>query len=242
VFGKYVIAASALVGVLALSAGGSANASVISTGPLAAISGVTSQLTDWTGNIVLPKFNSSLGLLQSVSISVSDSITTTLTVTNSAATASNGQVNTQVAVGINDPLNLFTTLGTGVNLVNGGGFATSSLFRTSTNPEAYTLAAGAHSTLAPTTITGSGLASFSQGSILAEFTGSGNLSLSASTLTNTQITNVGGNSSAAQITNASATGTVSYTYIPASQLPEPFSAALLGSAVVGLGLLRRRFI
>lgn len=237
-FGKHVLAAAAVIGVAAFG-GHSAMASIITQGPLAATSSVVNTKTDWVGNIVLPKFNSSLGQLLSVQITITDVINTTLSVTASGSTNATGGIETKVSVGISDPLGLF---GQGVKLTSTSGIATSSLFQTSTQTQFYNVAPGTTTPITPPTANGSGTTPiFTAADVLAEFTGTGGITLVASTLTNAVNTTTSGNSSATQSTFASATGTVTYTYRPAAELPEPFSVALLGSAVVGFGVLRRRF-
>jgi hypothetical protein len=71
---------------------------------------------------------------------------------------------------------------------------------------------------------------------LAEFTGSGSVVLSASTLTTTITQNWGGNSASAQNTAAALSGIVIYTYSP---VPEPSTLGMLFAAA-GAALMARR--
>jgi len=60
----------------------------------------------------------------------------------------------------------------------------------------------------------------------------------ADTLTGLTILGSGGNISGAQVTDASVTATITYTY--STGVPEPTTFGLLGASLVGLGLLKRR--
>jgi len=59
------------------------------------------------------------------------------------------------------------------------------------------------------------------------------------TLTGTLLSNTGGNTSAGQVTTATSTVSISYTYdtIP---IPEPASIALLGAGLLSVGAIRRK--
>ena len=67
--------------------------------------------------------------------------------------------------------------------------------------------------------------------VLAEFNGPGTISLPASTYTETWLGNTGGNSVESQVTDASLTGSVTYTY---NAVPEPSTLALLGVGAISL--------
>ena len=82
---------------------------------------------------------------------------------------------------------------------------------------------------------------------LALFTGSGTTGVAISTFTQTLLGNTGGLTSSSQVTNADFDGTVIYTFTPAppppppvSTVPEPFSAVLLATGLIGLAASRRR--
>jgi hypothetical protein len=71
------------------------------------------------------------------------------------------------------------------------------------------------------------------------FIGTGTQQIDASTSTTDSFTGAGGNITTAITTLGDANLTVTYTYSPPS-VPEPFTAALLGSGIVFLGMIRRR--
>jgi hypothetical protein len=83
---------------------------------------------------------------------------------------------------------------------------------------------------------------YTAAAILAEFTGTGTISLGFQTFTQTLLANTGGVTSTSQVTHAGATGTVTYTYI-AAPVPEPSSWALMGiggGAAFGVWARRRQ--
>jgi hypothetical protein len=110
---------------------------------------------------------------------------------------------------------------------------------------AYSLGAGDGTTSGVLTKSGSSDDTYTTAAILAEFTGLGSFSLNASTFTQTLLANTGGNTAANQVTDASATGTVTYTYTPAlppTAVPEPATCGLgiMALSMLGLTSLRRR--
>ncbi len=191
------LAASALLAACAIS-------SLADTeGPLTTSTPVPATLTDWSNALSFPQFNPSLGTLISVELDLSNSFSTTLTIHNMAGTASSGTANTELQVTVLDPGNYISTdVPADVPELNSlsPGFA-------------YSLAPGASISSGLLSKTGTFSDTFTQAAILSEFTGVGNISLSASTLTRTLLGNSGGNTTVAQVTDASLTGDVIYTYV-----------------------------
>src|ERR1017187_2155121 len=176
---------------------------------------IASSLTDWSSTLAFAQFDASLGTLNSVELNLSSTLSTTLTVNNEELNlnASSGTANTEVEVTVQDfgnnltaPFNVYSP-GFSYSLGAGAGTSSGLLTGNYVSDLTYTL-----------------------GTILTEFTGGGNISLNASTFTQTLLANTGGNTAASQVTDASLTGTVTYVYT----VPEP---STLGLLALGLGAL-----
>ncbi len=207
--------ALAITAALAATFGASANAVTTTSISFDTSTPVTLTLTDWNSNLLFHKFDTSLGTLVSVTLDFSSSLQTVLTVTNSSSSASSGTAQTELQVTIQDASN-------GLNAPQ---------MDVLSNAYSYSLDPNENVQSGTLTKTGSSHDVYSSSIILAEFSGTGNISLPVGTFTQTLLANTGGNTAAAQTTSASATGTVTYTYIP---VPEP-STALLG--LCGLGMV-----
>ena len=189
-------------------------------GPLSTTIPVPLTLTDWTSGLPFPQFNPSLGTLLSVTLDLSSTFNTTLTVTNEASSSSNGSARTEVQLTVQD---------SGSNLTAPAIDLLSTSF-------AYSLAPGDSITSGLLTQSGSSNNLYTLPVVLAEFTGAGSIDLHpAFTTTSTLIVSSGGNTSAAQVTDASLTGSVTYTYTTTST-PEP-STLVIWLGIGALGLL-----
>jgi hypothetical protein len=208
---------SVLVCGLLISLSGVSGASTVSYNAVTSVSDTT---TDWVRNIVFPQFDSSLGTLTQVDLYITSTINTTLTIINNDPSGSEGNAKTHLIVTVTDPATLLSVI--------------SSIY---SQPFDYVLGGGGSISSGLLTDSGSNSGSWTTPAILAEFTGTGNISLNASTFTETVLANTGGNTAAAQVTTASATGTVTYHY---NVVPEPGSFAVMGSALFGLLAFARR--
>lgn len=210
---------TSLLAVTSLLAACATTASAATSGPFTTSTPISFTLTDWTSTLSFPQFNPGLGVLNSVQLDFTSTLRTTLTVENNAASSSSGTAKTEIQVTVQDA---------GNNLIAPEIDLLSPVF-------GYSLAPGASLTSPLLTQTGSSSDLYTLAAILAEFTGAGNITLNASTFSQTLLANTGGNTAASQVSDASLTGTVTYTY---SVVPEPSTVALLSLAA--LPLLRRQ--
>lgn len=212
---KHLLAAVALA---ALSAG-SANAAVISysfSNP--------EQTTEIHQNGTLGLFDSTLGTLTGVTLTLNGSETTNFTLTNFAA-----QQQSVNASGIVDLF--FTSSLAGLNLSGSTLHLSASTGLVNvqpTNSESFgPLTAADSLVLAP-------LAS------LFSVAGGGQFSLSCESLSGVSLIGGGGNITAAQSTTAGCGAQIVYDYQPGNHVPEPTSMALIGLGALGLASVRRR--
>jgi hypothetical protein len=192
---------------------------------------ISSSLTDWSGSLAFQQFDPTLGTLNSVELQFSSSLTTTLTVMNTSDSSSSGNVKTELQVSVDD---------SGDNLL--GDTPQLDILSPAFN---YSLTGGGNINSSLLSNSGSSDNIYALLNVLSEFTGTGTFFLNASTFTETDLSNTGGNTSSSQVTDAGVTGTVTYSFTDAiggSQsdgVPEPATMALMGGALIGLGLLRK---
>jgi len=196
--------------------------------------------TDFSGLLNATQFNPSIGILQSVEIDINSAMSTDLQIVNGDTSISKGSAHTQLQIFVQDPGNnlnggVFSTgAGTLAYCAGAGGGSPSCI-----GGFGYTLGAGQSQDSGAITSASSQDYTYTLAAILSEFTGTGSFNLHTNTLTGTTITNTGGNTTATQSTFANITGQVIYTYN--SSAPEPATLFLMGSALVGVGVLRKRF-
>jgi hypothetical protein len=196
--------------------------------------------TDFSASDTLQMFNPALGTLTGITITTIWDANTVLTVTNNdGAFASNGSAQTKITTSSTDAGSLLA----GQRDISDYNF----YFFLPNAGYSYTLAAGSSTTSGTLTrnnvsITdpyNTTIGNLTAG-IAAEFTGAGTITLAFGTLTQTVLSNTGGNTNASQSTHAQFKDSITYDYTPAAPTPEPATMGLLGSALIGLGVFGKK--
>jgi PEP-CTERM motif len=174
-----------------------------------------------TFNLSVPGFNTALGTLTGVVVTLSSAANGTITLTN------NGPTTTNVSAYLSD---------SNKNILPGGFSKNITLTTTAfTDP---TLAS--HATVGPQAVTGSAFTTKTYSTGLSAFDSVWNVL--TGDFGSVNITSGNSNGSAVYTDTSSILVSAAYTYTPTTTTPtpEPATMAILGSGLAGLGLLRRR--
>ena len=192
------------------------------------VSTPANQMTDFSQTLTVPEFNSSLGTLESVTLSLSDHANLLGSLLNKSASARDFT--------ISEDVNFSVALG-GTSLLSNDLSAQKSYSQ---------LARGATATFGAYSLTGTtGLVTVLSPTILNSLTGSSTASFNFATLTNQSIGGGGANANTSFHTTADATLTITYNYISNNvvSVPEPASLAMTGLGgllVAAVGFFRNR--
>jgi PEP-CTERM motif len=197
-------------------------------------------------------FNTALGTLASIQLTLDGAVvsTSTMTLTNNDSAAHTGNATTVSSFSLDPATTLsgfsFATIA-GPDNVTG---ATNYLFDvngpTGTqslggNPNSPAVCGGNVLCSKTVGVSGSSNESATDTTNFVPYEGLGNFAITADTRTAFSCNILGGNAGCQQSTNDSFTAQVVYTYNPPSTTPEPATMFLMGSALVGVGVLRKRF-
>jgi hypothetical protein len=216
-------------------------------------------------SLTLNKFNSSLGTLTGIQLyfRATETVTSFILTNNSAATQ---KFDAQIASIVNsdpdntansadafseEPVDLFDTRGGILGLCpNVSPFACGKITLTAGQIHQYGPFSASNTDVAQGFTTGTGVngvfgvvQSVDPGNFSSYLAAPGNttFALTGSTEISTTFVGGGGQIGLSQTTTAGFQAEVDYTFTPATATPEPGTMILLGGALVGLGLFRKRF-
>ncbi len=184
-----------------------------------------------------------MGTLQSISFTFLSNIDSAITATSNDGGSFSGTQQTQVGFAFSD-INNIALNGTNFSFSSPGTHLAGALPQITALTSGFTF--NTTSTQTSGDLTATGFANFvsSNSTVLAEFSslGSGTASLFFLGAAQTVGNQGGGNGTLTQITTAPLNGSLVYTYVPTGAAPEPTTLFLMGSALIGVGLIRKKIV
>lgn len=183
------------------------------------------QTTEISQSGFLDLFDTNLGTLNSVTLTLNGGMTTTIDLSNSAAQS-------QTARGTGTVDLSFTSSLAGLDL-------SAVLLNLTATTGLQTLAPGASASFGPLTDTDT--IALTPTAALFGAAGGGTFSISCESFSGLGVSGGGGNVAASQTTTAGCGASIAYDYTPTTnKVPEPASMALVGLGMMGLAAIRRR--
>jgi hypothetical protein len=218
-FAVRLLFAAAPIALLAFAGSATATTLVLSC------TGVPQQNTELNASLACPQFNGTG--LTSIQLDLAGQILGTIVLTNNGAESRNGTGTTSSEFDL--------------GLLSGFVFPTP-FFIVSFTTGSQTLAGGETKTFAGLSGTNGASSVNSNAATFSTYQGAGDFTVPVTTTTSLIISGGGGQFGGSQTTQASAAGTVTYTFSEGDtgDVPEPGSLLLLGAGLMGISLTRRR--